>query len=260
MILHTLKSGSGQEIIFLHGLFGDGKNLYPISRELENHYTCLLADQRNHGKSQHADDFSYSVLAADVKESVDDSGIGECIILGHSMGAKTAMEFALAYPEKTKALICMDSSPGRYDMRYDNFVKSMNSMDLLNIRSREDAFKYLTSSGINASEARFLLKNLFREGKSYRWRINLHSLINNYENIWAPIRDGRSYSGPVLFLKGRNSDFIKPADHDLITELFPHASIKVIEEAGHWLHVDNPAQCVSEIMKFLSGIPAAFKP
>jgi len=254
MVLHTLKSGSGQEIIFLHGLFGDGKNLYPISRELENYYTCLLTDQRNHGKSPHADAFSYPVLAADVKETIDVSGIGDCVVIGHSMGAKTAMEFALAFPETIKALICMDSSPGRYNMRYDNLAESMKNMDLLNIESREEAFKYLVSLGIDVSEARFLLKNLVRGNNGFEWRINLVSLINNYENIWAAIDVGRVYNGPVLFLKGRNSDFIKHSDYSLIKGMFPNASIKEIDKAGHWLHVDNPEQCVSEIIEFLNTV------
>ena len=254
MVLHTLKSGSGPAVFFLHGLFGDGKNLYSISRDLENRFSCYLADQRNHGKSAHDDKFSYSVMAEDLNETLEHYGISKAIVIGHSMGAKTSMEFALRFPEKVRALVCMDSSPGKYDMRYDDFVKSMRDMDLPNIGSREEAEKYLTESGINILEAKFLLKNLVRNSTGFSWRINLGALINNYENIWAPVSENLRYNGPVLFLKGEKSNFITEKDEKLILKLFPSARIAEIKNAGHWLHIDNTAMCNEEIGSFLASI------
>lgn len=254
MQLFTRESGSGTPIIFLHGLFGQGVNLISVARSLDHEYRCILTDQRNHGNSGHDDFFSYPVLAEDINETLSALGIGKAIIAGHSMGAKIAMEFALSYPEKTLALICMDSAPGKYPPRYQNFIKSMDSLDLLHIKSRREAETLLLDAGVREAEMRFLLKNLRRKEQGFYWRLNLKGLIKNYDRIWDGINGSRVYEKPVLFLKGEFSDFIQKKDESYIRELFPSAQIEVIKNADHWLHVDNPDQCVSEINAFLSDL------
>ena len=254
MELYNEIIGSGKDIVFLHGLFGDGRNLMNIARSLSGDFRCILVDHRNHGNSPHAKQFSYKIMADDLKDTLDKLGVNDPVIIGHSMGGKTAMEYALSNQERVRALVCMDQAAGSYRPRYSGFVETMKAFRTDVVTSRSEAERFFTDHGVDEREARFLLKNLVKGKKGYNWRINLDSIIENYHHIWEGVGGGESWKGPVLVLKGELSDFIRREDEEYFRTLFPSVQIKTVPNAGHWLHVDNPAECIAGIRNFLSTI------
>ena len=253
MILNSKSSGKGSALVFLHGLFGNGRNLYPLSMDLEREHECILLDLRNHGDSGHLDDFSFPLMAEDVNDTLRSLGIGKCALIGHSLGAKAAMEYALTYPERVNGLVCLDLAPRQYKPLYTDFIQSMKSVDLKQIGSRSEAEKILLAAGIKLEEARFLLKNLVRNGPSMRWKINITGLFKNYDKIWEKIEGDRVYDGPALFLRAEHGNFILPEDIYYIKELFPSARLETVKNSGHWLHIDQTEDCLLKIKSFLKS-------
>mgnify|MGYP000078267359 CR=1 FL=1 len=252
MLLNFKSIGQGKPLIILHGLFGMLDNWQTIARALENEFTLYLVDQRNHGKSPHTDQHSYKLMANDLLEFMTQQGIPQSNILGHSMGGKTAMQFALDYPEMVNKLIVVDMGVKQYEGGHDTIFDALKSVDLNSITNRHEAdvqlSKYINSIGVK----QFLLKNLTREPDgSYHWKFNLKALSDNYQNILASIDGDFSFEGETLFIRGSLSDYIPDADWEAITKLFPMAKLETISNAGHWVHADQPEALLSAIRQFL---------
>jgi pimeloyl-ACP methyl ester carboxylesterase len=207
----------------------------------------------------------YKAMRDDLLELAEDLKINKFFLAGHSMGGKAAISFALEWPERLNGLLIADISPfvseisgqKAFDQHY-SILKAMLSLDLSEIHSRSDAEAQLKRK-IDSEKVRgFLLKNLHRNpGNSFSWKINVISLRNNLGRIMEGIdsKSGGDYqiSGfPVTFLKGADSDYIMPDDYPDILKIFPAAEINEIENAGHWLHADQPAR-VAESLRMLSG-------
>ncbi len=252
MLLNFKSIGQGKPLIILHGLFGMLDNWQTIARALENEFTLYLVDQRNHGKSPHTDQHSYKLMANDLLEFMTQQGIPQSNILGHSMGGKTAMQFALDYPEMVNKLIVVDMGVKQYEGGHDTIFDALKSVELNSITNRHEAdvqlSKYINSIGVK----QFLLKNLTREPDgSYHWKFNLKALSDNYQNILASIDGDFSFEGETLFIRGSLSDYIPDEDWKTITKLFPQAKLETIVNAGHWVHADQPEALLSAIRQFL---------
>jgi len=245
--------GQGKPLIILHGLFGMLDNWQSIAKSLETDFTLYLVDQRNHGKSPHSNEHSYKLMAADLKEFMMQQGISQSNIMGHSMGGKTAMQFALDDPEMVDKLIVVDMGIKRYSGGHDTIFDALQSIKPALIHSRSDAEKQLSLFIQNNSIRQFLLKNLSRSADgNYNWKFNLSALSINYENnILDGITAEIQFEGDTLFLRGSKSDYILNTDWDSIQTLFPAAKLKTVEDAGHWVHADQPEQLISYIKSFL---------
>ena len=108
MELFFRKYGQGPPLIIIHGLYGSSDNWVSIGRKLAENFEVFIIDQRNHGRSPHSTDHNYNLLKADLLEFMDTQSIKKAVIIGHSMGGKTAMFFAADYPEKVSHLIIAD--------------------------------------------------------------------------------------------------------------------------------------------------------
>lgn len=241
-------TGEGAPLIILHGLFGSMDNLGGITRRLQDEWQVHALDQRNHGKSPHTETMDYPAMAADVIAYMDAQGLDKAAILGHSMGGKTAMQVALAAPERVNRVIVADIAPVTYKPRHDNILDGLTSLDLSAVKTRQDADGLLGEYVETPQVRQFLLKNLVRvpEGEQtpgaglYRWRLNLPVIEACYPNLaQAPKGDG-VYNGPVLFIKGADSAYIQDKHWDEIRRLFPSAELQIIEGTGHWLHAEKP--------------------
>ena len=118
MNLFYREMGEGQPMIILHGLFGASDNWLSIAKVLSEHFKVYLIDQRNHGQSPHDDEFSYPALAEDLKAFIEQHKIDNAVILGHSMGGKTAMQFALDNQDAFEKLIVVDIGPKAYPVHH----------------------------------------------------------------------------------------------------------------------------------------------
>lgn len=252
MKLNYKKTGSGPPLVILHGLFGSLDNWFSIAKELVEHYTLYLVDQRNHGDSPHADEWNYSVMVEDLKELFDAEGLEKVLLMGHSMGGKTVMNFAVKYPERVEKLIVADIAPRYYPVHHESILEGLNSLDLKKIQSRKEAdeqlAKYIPELGVR----QFLLKSLTRDSDGFAWKINLKVIKEKIENVGEALAEGSTYNGPTLFLAGANSNYIQQKDLPDLEAHFPNYELEFVTDAGHWLHAEQPHSVVEELRKFLN--------
>lgn len=238
-ILNYEVIGSGEPVLLIHGLFGDLDNLKSLGRDLSADHQVILIDVRNHGDSFHSDSMSYADMADDVAATLDALAIPAVHIVGHSMGGKLAMEFALSYPERVLSLIGADIAPVAYDPRHRHILDALTSVPIDRITSRQEADKHLAQYIDEVGVRQFLLKNLRRGDSGFYWRMNLAALNQCYPVITGSISDGH-YDGPVLLIKGGNSNYLTAEHTAAVTARFSQVDVKIIEGAGHWLHAEKP--------------------
>jgi pimeloyl-ACP methyl ester carboxylesterase len=253
MKLNFRKTGTGKPLIILHGLFGSADNWLSIAKSLEENFTLYLLDQRNHGDSPHSDTWDYKSMATDLKEFMEAEGLEKAYFLGHSMGGKTVMKFALTHPEMVDKLVVADIAPRPYPVHHQTILEALNAVDIKNLGSRKEAedklAEYIPERGVR----QFLLKNLTRKEGAFAWKANLPVITEKIENVGEVITAEVPFSGPVLFMGGANSDYIKSSDKEDIEALFPDNRIIHIKNAGHWLHAEQPEAVVATINAFLGS-------
>ena len=252
MKLHFKKFGSGPPLIILHGVFGSSDNWKTLANHLMITFEVYLVDQRNHGLSPHSDDLNYQVMTDDLKELLHNAQIEKCCLLGHSMGGKTAMNFAVQYPEKIMKLIIIDIAPKRYPPHHQNILQGVHSLKINEINTRKEADDLLSTTINNSGIRQFILKNLSRnpEGLFY-WKINWKAIEDNIQAIGAPLLSHDLFTGEVLFIRGAQSDYILNEDEPLLKKHFPNAVLMTIQKAGHWVHAEQPAQLLALINQFI---------
>lgn len=240
--LNYKQFGQGQPLIILHGLFGTLDNWQTLARRLSAHYMVFIIDQRNHGRSPHDDAFNYEILAEDLRDFMEAQWIYEAIIVGHSMGGKTAMQFALNYPDMVEKLMVVDIGPQQYKGGHQTIFEALFALNLPTVQNRKEAEAQLATRIDSMAVRQFLLKNLTRNKESgqYEWKMNLPVIYENYQNILAPITSNETYDGETLFVKGGKSDYLSSNDINDIRQLFPKADLHTIAEAGHWIHAEAP--------------------
>lgn len=246
--------GAGRPLIILHGLFGSARNWNGMARRLGEFCRAITVDLRNHGDSGHDPAMGYADMVADLQGLLDTLGIAEAVVLGHSMGGKAAMGFALTHPERTTGLIVVDAAPVTYQGNHLGLVDTMQSLPLAQLTGREDAAARLQADGVRDAVIRqFLLQNLVRTDSGYAWRVNLDALRRHMPELVAFPADWPhpAYTGPACFLAGADSDYLQPGYHPAIRRLFPAARIQTIQGAGHWVHADQPDAVLAAVRGFM---------
>lgn len=252
MKLYTRVHGEGPPVVLLHGLFGSGENLGAIARVLAGGFTVHAMDLRNHGRSPHGERMAYATLAGDVLDTMDAHRLGAAALVGHSMGGKTAMEIALTSPERASRVAILDIAPVEYARRHDRELDALARLDPAALKSRADADRALADAIPEGATRQFLLKNLIRGDRGFGWRIPLDTIAEQYPQLVRPPSQGR-YEGPILFIRGGRSDYIRDDHGPAIRERFPGARIETIADATHWVHIDAPGECSGILHDFLSG-------
>jgi len=253
MKLHFRELGAGQPLIILHGLFGFLDNWQTLAKYLSQKYKVYLVDQRNHGRSPHSPDFNYNFMVQDLVELIEDQQIPEPAIMGHSMGGKTAMNFALQHPDKISKLIVVDIAPKSYPPHHQDILAALHAVDLSVVKTRAEVDEVLAQYIPEQDVRLFLAKNLYRrEDNSFAWRMNFPVIEESIEEVGREITSDKPFTKPTLFIKGGNSRYIKPEkDTEPILELFPSASIETIPNAGHWVHAEAPEAFYNLVVNFL---------
>lgn len=244
--------GNGEPLIILHGLLGSLDNWQTIAKKLSEQYTVFIVDQRNHGKSPHTDEFSYDLLSEDLLNFMYENHIFNAHLLGHSMGGKVVMQFATEHSDMVNKLIVADIAPVKYPAGHDAIFDALCSVDLSKASSRKDVEDDLMKSIQDFAVRQFLMKGLTRaDDKSFRWKYNLVSLEKNYQNILNTF-DAGMFEGATLFIKGANSKYIQAQNFEKMKFHFPNYELKTIENAGHWLHAEQPDDFLNTVLDFLN--------
>ena len=241
MILHAIEAGEGPPLVLLHGLFGRAQNFGTFARQWSANHRVLALDLRNHGGSPHEAGMSYAVMAEDVLETLSAAGALPANVLGHSMGGKVAMMLALSHPAAVSRLLVADIAPVAYAHHNREVAKAMLALDLRPGLTRAEAMEALAGAVPELAVRGFLLQNL-SFGQAPQWRIGLEQIAAGIADIegWPEVGPDRVYDGLTLFLGGSRSDYIPAAGEAAIRRYFPEARVAMIEDAGHWLHADQP--------------------
>ncbi len=241
---YKLQGAAGPPVVILHGLLGSSSNWRSIARRLAEQHRVFALDLRNHGDSPHVDDMSYPAMANDVRAFLDDREIDAATVIGHSMGGKTAMRLALDAPHRVDRLVVVDIAPTVSHHDHVPWLRAMASLDPSRITRRADAETMLEEAIADSAMVKFLLQNLASTPSGFAWRINLEAIENNLPALLDfPVdADVQPFTGPALFLRGTQSDYVLPKDETVIQALFPRAEVVSIEGAGHWVHAEQPAR------------------
>jgi esterase len=248
---YKLYGDSGEDIIILHGLFGMLDNWHTLATRMGEKFRVWVVDQRNHGKSPHAEEFDYHILSGDLEEFFGQHGIVKAHITGHSMGGKTAMQFAFDHPDKAASLIVVDIAPRAYDAHHNEIIGALQELDLKNLTRRSEVEDKLAERIPDEDTRMFLLKNLMRETEGFRWKMNLASLADNYDKINGPVDHDRIFDGPALFMRGGRSNYVTIEDEKSIRWLFPKAEFVTIPNVGHWIHAEAPEAFLEATLNFI---------
>lgn len=255
MKLYAKTIGKGQPLLILHGFLGMGDNWKTLGKEFaELGFEVHLIDQRNHGRSPHTDEFSYDLMADDIKEYMEQKQIEKATLLGHSMGGKNVMLFATKFPELVNQLIVVDIAPKYYEPHHQTILEGLTMLSKTELGSRgkaDDLLKeYISEWGIR----QFLLKNLYwKEKNKLGFRMNLEALKANIHQIGVALPDQANYNQSVLFIDGEKSNYIQgDSDKDLIRKHFPKAQIITIKGAGHWVHAEKKEEFFETVKHFLT--------
>ena len=263
---------AGPRVVFVHGLFGQGKNWTTIGKGLADGHRVTLVDLPNHGHSPWTDRVDYEdmveLLATELEQ------LGEPVTLvGHSMGGKVAMQLALRRPELLRALVVVDIAPVEYPIsggRTDDpdeeaspfaaYIEAMRDLDLDRLTTRDDADAALQAAVPSRMVRSFLLQSLVREGVGadggWRWRLNLDLLARDLEELrgFPATPPGASFDGPVLWIAGANSTYVLPEDRPHMDALFPSTRLVRIKHAGHWVHSEQPEIFLETLRRFLAVV------
>lgn len=249
-----------QPVIILHGLFGISDNWASYARRIAMEgFEVFVIDQRNHGQSPNSDSFNYLALTDDLFDFMDEHEIDDPILVGHSMGGKVAMRFALENPHMVKKLVVVDITLKAYGPRehHRKIINAMKAVDFNTVINRKDVENQLAALIPDMRIRQFILKNLHRKDKNeFEWRIYLAGLENNLDQMFDAIDTITKFEKPTLFVKGGASDYILLEDFDQIRYNFPNAEIITIEGATHWVHVEAMERFYQLTMGFATGKPS----
>lgn len=254
LLLNFSHQGQGEPLIIIHGLFGSSRNWKSLAKRFAEHYQVILIDLRNHGHSPFDSNMNYQLMVNDVFLVMQQLGIDSAHVLGHSMGGKVAMKLAQLHPGSVRSLVIADIAPLAYQHDYADILNAVIKLDLAQISSRHAADKAL-AKGIPDQRIRlFLLQNIVISAGKASWNINWQALNNNmsiitgYENI-----EHWQISSPSLFLRGEESTYINQQAVELIKRHFNKVEFVTLENAGHWLHAEQPEAFYQAVFNFLNA-------
>jgi esterase len=251
-IVHSKIIGEGAPLLILHGYFGMSDNWKSLGNKFGEDFQIHLIDQRNHGRSFHAGNFDYDLLVEDIVQYIKHHQLEKVIVLGHSMGGKVAMLFAVKYPTLVAKLIIVDIAPRYYQPHHTDILKALNSVDFLIHNTRKLVDQKIAELIPDIGVRSFLLKNVYWKEKGLlAYRFNLQSLTENNSEVGKALPSFTTFDGETLFLAGGNSGYITESEVPMIKAHFPKATIKTIANVGHWLHAEKPKAFYELVMRFL---------
>jgi esterase len=236
-------------IIILHGFLASSRNWRSIAKRLAERHYIYAVDMRNHGASPHADNMDYPLMAHDIAHFMDNISLRKAHLMGHSMGGKIAMWFALHYPERIEKLMVVDIAPVSYDHSFDPIIHALKKIPLEKLNNRKHAESFLVDTIPDMGFRQFLLQNLLLKDGQYFWRINLDIIQKAAHHIVSfPDVSAKRYSRKALFIAGEYSKYIQP---EMVYQQFPEATIVEISGTGHWLYVEAPDEFCNAIHQWV---------
>ena len=247
-------TGNGSPLLILHGLFGSATNWRSMARKLADRHAVHALDLRNHGASPWADTMTYTEMADDVRHYIEQHDLGAVTVMGHSMGGKTAMALALAFPDRVERLVVVDIAPRSYHDSLSSYAQAMRGIDLMAAASRGEVQRQLQALLPDASVAPFLVQNLVPRDDHFDWRINLAAISASMLDLTgfpAELQE-RVFDKPTAAIAGALSDYVPGGNTQSFRPMFPRIEIEVIDGAAHWVHADKPQAFFEAVQRALA--------
>ncbi len=254
--LYTREIGeTGERVVFLHGLFGQGRNFTQIAKAIQPRLRSLLVDLPDHGRSDWTEQVDFVAMADAVAATLRaDFAAGAPVhVVGHSMGGKVAMVLALRHPDLVDRLVVADISPVRSNDggEFEHLLGALATIDLATLGSRGEADEQLREPIPNDTVRGFLLQNLRSSSDGFAWQANLDVLRRDLGRIGAFPELDATFDHPTLWIAGERSDYVRPEYAPTMRALFPKVRLVTLKGAGHWVHSEKPEAFVSAITTFL---------
>ncbi|AFI83991.1 alpha/beta hydrolase [Methylophaga nitratireducenticrescens] len=252
MKLHYQSIGQGEPLVILHGLFGSSDNWRSIASALSEKRQVISVDLRNHGRSFHHPQQTFELMAEDLLNLQDELELSTIDLMGHSLGGKTAMQFAQTFADRLGRLIVVDIAPRQYPDEHSIIFKALLALDLSKFSSRTEASEALVDTLPDPMVRQFLLLNMQKADQGFSWRINLQALFCSYPGLLQSVEPDGPVETPTLFISGEKSDYVTDKDWQHIKTLYPQAEHVMIDGAGHWVHAEKPDIFIQQVNRYLA--------
>lgn len=246
--------GSGRAVVIAHGLFGSKRNWRGVAQRLGKDYRVVTVDLRNHGESPHAYEMDYTAMAADIGKLLERLDLEDVDLIGHSMGGKAAMTYALTDGARLGRLLIVDIAARAYANEYGSILSGLQNLDLATITRRAEADAALAGAIPDSVIRQFILQNLILSGDKPRWRFNLDALVRHIGALVGaiPVTTTASFRRPTYLLRGALSERARDSDVAPMATQFPALETITIPAAGHWPHSENPTEFMRELGAILA--------
>ncbi|GIG29194.1 alpha/beta fold hydrolase [Cellulomonas marina] len=251
----------GPRVVLLHGLFGRGRNFTQVAKALTPELRSVLVDLPNHGASAWTTTVDYPVVAGLVADLLDEryAADGPVHLVGHSMGGKVAMVLALTRPDLVERLVVVDIAPAESSGagEFEHLLASLAALPLERVVRRSDADELLAPAVPDERVRLFLLQNLRATDGGFAWEPNLALLrrelptIGGFPEVLRPDGSAATFDGPVLWVAGERSSYVRPEHAAPMRRLFPRTRSVTVRGAGHWVHSERPDAFVDVLRAFL---------
>lgn len=251
--ISALTGGSGPPVVLLHGLAGSANELVPTATGLLDGYTVIVPDQRGHGHStRRPADVSRDAYVADVVAVLDAlAADGPAVLAGQSMGAHTAMLVAARHPERVRGLVMLEGGVGGDDGDYPSRLEAWFASWPVPFPSREAAVAFLGGRSL----AQVWAADLEECDDGYRPRFDgavMTAAIRGVADVarwdeWAAVR------APALLVRGSDGTG-PPGEVERMLRLRPGTGHVVVPDAGHDVHLDQPAAWLAVLRGFLDPL------
>ncbi|MDZ4660936.1 MAG: alpha/beta hydrolase [Pseudomonadota bacterium] len=255
-----------KKLVFLHGLMGYGSNWRTVAKEFEADYEVLVYDQRGHGRSfKPKTGYAPENYAEDLVKILDELKWPKIYLMGHSMGGRSALNFATRFPERVEKLVIEDIGPER-SPKGENEIKELLALVPVPFMSKELARKFFQNEFIKLykgpENARtlglFLYSNLAEQnldgqaGGSFNWRFYLPGILESVKlgraiDRWTEVAGLKI---PTLLIRGENSKELSPEVYQKVLSMNNNIKGVVIPGAGHWVHADQPQKIAAAVKDF----------
>ena len=248
------RAGQGEPLLILHGLFGSSRNWQSLARQYAGHFDVISVDLRNHGQSFHAPQMDYRVMAEDVSALINSVDVADCLVIGHSMGGKVALQLAIDQPQLLKRMVIADIAPVSYRHDHNATLEALMAVELEQVNSRADADQQMQAYIPEAALRAFLLQNLVRQDSHWQWRVNLDAIESHMAELTSfQLPAAKFIDLPALFIYGTRSNYVGETEKTVIQQQFRRAKLLPIEGAGHWLHAEKPDIFLQATLDYLKA-------
>lgn len=231
---------SSPDLVVLHGLLGSSRNWGLAAKTLAEFATVHTLDLPGHGQSPTMPTLDFPSMADAVLAWLAANNLSKPCLLGHSLGGKVAMCLASEQPQRIQSLVVADIAPRDYPPHSQEILEAMAAIDLPGLQSRRDAEYALTEAIPDLGMRRFVLTNLIRDGQGFAWKADLAGLLHSLPQLSSNPMSGKPpFHGKTLFIKGSESNYIRPEDEGAIRKSFPDSTLHSVTGAGHNVHFDN---------------------